>query len=287
MNRETLHIQWYPGHMAKARRLVEKNLKLVDVVIELLDARAPLSTQNPMINKITGNKPRLMILNKADLADKSVTSYWIKRLKRTGNVLAVDSQRRHGVERVPGEVLKIALPAMKVPALGKARPVRCMVVGIPNVGKSLFINSLVKQKVARTGNRPGITKGQQWIRIDKRVELLDTPGILWPKFKDPEVGFRLAVIGSIRQEVYPIEDTAIRLISWLIKEYHGVLESHYNISECDEPLKVMEQVAKKRGFVLAGGKIDLSRTAIHVIKEFRDGKIGQISLDLPLCAEIR
>lgn len=257
--------------------MVEQNLKLVDVVIELLDARVPVSSRNPMIDKIIGNKPRLVILNKADLADEDITSFWIKKMSQKGRVLKVDSRTGRGINKVPDAVAKMARPKIK----GKVRPVRCMVVGIPNVGKSLFINRLVRQRVARTGNKPGITRGQQWIRVNKRVELLDTPGILWPKFEDPDVGFRLAAIGAIREEVYPVEDIAVRLIEWLEKNYPGTLNKRYNLDFSRSSMEIMEKVAKKRGFILPGGKIDIYKTSIHILKEFRDGKLGRFTLDLP------
>jgi len=276
-----MNIQWYPGHMAKARKLVEKNLKLVDVVIELLDARAPVSSRNPMMNKIVGTKPRLVILNKADLADKNLTGTWIRKICPDGIALAIDSRRGHGITRVPDAVLRLARPQIRSTTVGRARPVRCMIVGIPNVGKSLFINRLVRQKVTRTGNKPGVTRGEQWIRVSKRVELLDTPGILWPKFEDPEIGFRLAAIGAIREEVYPPEEVAAKLIDWLQKNYPEALQRRYDLPFYGTPVEIMEHVAQKRGFVLSGGKIDIHKTSIHILKEFRDGKLGRFTLDLP------
>lgn len=276
-----MNIQWYPGHMAKARRLLERNLKLVDVVIELLDARVPLSSRNPMVNKIVGTKPRLVILNKADLADENLTRIWARKICPKGIALAVDSRKGHGINKVPDAVLQLARPKIKPAPLGRVRPVRCMIVGIPNVGKSLFINRLVRQKVTRTGNKPGVTRGEQWIRVNKRVELLDTPGILWPRFEDPDVGFRLAAIGAIREEVYSAEDVAAKLISWLQKHYPETLKDCYQLAFSGSPAEIMEQVGRKRGFFLSGGRIDIFKTAIHILKEFRDGKLGRFTLDLP------
>jgi len=280
-----MNIQWYPGHMAKARRLVEQNLKLVDVVIELVDARAPISSRNPMVNKIIGRKPRLVVLNKSDLADKRLTDLWARGICPEGVSLVVNSRTGHGINKVPDAVIKLAPAKMKATATGRARPVRCMIVGIPNVGKSLFINSLVRQKAARTGNKPGVTKGQQWIRVSKKVELLDTPGILWPKFDDPEVGFRLAAIGAIKEEVFSSEDVAAGLIKWFETNHPGVLIDRYDLSDgngvIDGANEVIEQVAHRRGFIIAGGKVDMYKASVHILKEFREGKLGCFTLEMP------
>jgi len=276
-----MDIQWYPGHMAKARRLVEQNLKLVDVVIELLDARVPRSSRNPVINKIIGDKPRLSVLNKADLADKNLTQIWARLLGTNGLCPVVNSRTGQGLNKVPDAVVNLARPKIKVTPSGRMRPVRCMIVGIPNVGKSLFINSLVRRKVTRTGNKPGVTKGQQWIRVNKRVELLDTPGILWPKFEDPEVGFRLAAIGAIKEEVYSIENVAVRLIEWLETNYSGVLKEHYDLPGYEGINDMLEQLAHKRGFIISGGRVDIYKASVHILKEFREGKLGCFTLDLP------
>lgn len=258
--------------MEKARRTAEQNLKLVDVVIELLDARAPLSSHNPVLDKIASKKPRLVVFNKADLADEKLTSYWLKKFSQDSPALAVDSKSRKGLPYIPGVVEKMA-------RVRTGRPVKCMVLGIPNVGKSLFINALAKRKVARTGNKPGVTRGQQWIKVGKKVQLLDTPGILWPKFEDPEVGFRLAVIAAIKEEIYSVEDIVFGLIEWLNKYSPCVWEKRYGLYSSDTPVEIMEQVGRKRGFFLAGGKVDLNRAAVHILKEFREGKLGFFTLD--------
>lgn len=277
-----MNIQWYPGHMAKARRLLEQNLKLVDVVIELLDARAPLSSRNPVLDKIIGVKPRLVVLNKADLADENYTRIWAREISSPGTGLPVDSRQGRGINKVPGAVVRLGRSEIKATPRGRTRPVRCMVVGIPNVGKSLFINRLARQKATRTGNKPGVTRGEQWVRVDGQVELLDTPGILWPKFEDQGVGVRLAAIGAVREEVYSAEDVSMWLIEWMRKQYPGSLEKRYELpAALVTPLQTLEYVAQKRGFILPGGRVDIHKSSIHILKEFRNGRLGRFTLDLP------
>lgn len=278
-----MDIQWYPGHMARAKRLVQENLKLVDVVIELLDARLPVSSRNPLINEITGHKPRLVVLNKADLAGAADTARWLSWFnQQDGGALAVDAAHGPGVREVPAAVQRLA--ASRIAALvasgRRSRPPRCMVLGIPNVGKSMLINALAGRAATRTGNRPGVTRGQQWVRLAKGVELLDTPGVLWPKFDDQETAMKLAATGAIREEVYQSEEVAVWLAGWLRQRYPRALAERYALTEAADG-RVLEQIAVKRGLLGAGGLPDISRAARHLLKEFREGKLGRITLDSP------
>lgn len=278
-------IQWFPGHMAKARRLVQDNLKLVDVVMELLDARIPLSSRNPMIDEIIGSKPRLVVLNKADLADKPITQKWIAHLTSANStVVAVDSVSGKGFAGVPKGVQQLfASQKAKLAATGRrSRAVRCIVVGIPNVGKSSFINRLSRRKSTKTGNTPGLTKGKQWIKINKDFELLDTPGILWPKFEDADVGLKLAVTGAIKEQLLDVEEIALYLLSLLQRlNPQGVMSRYKLMALPDEPLALLEQIGAKRGLLISGGVVDIHQAAILVLKEFREGKLGCASLEMP------
>ncbi|OAT79511.1 ribosome biogenesis GTPase YlqF [Desulfotomaculum copahuensis] len=278
-----MDIQWYPGHMARAKRLVQENLKLVDVVIELLDARLPASSRNPLIDEVTRHKPRLVVLNKTDLADPAETARWLLWFNQQGmGALAVDAAHGRGVREVPAAVQRLA--AARIAALAAAgrrpRPPRCMVLGIPNVGKSMLINALAGRAATRTANRPGVTRGQQWVRLARGVELLDTPGVLWPKFGDQEAAMKLAATGAIREEVYQPEEVAVWLAGWLRQRHPRVLPERYAMAEnAGEP--VLEQIAVKRGLLGPGGRPDVSRAAGHLLKEFREGKLGRITLDPP------
>jgi len=279
-----MDIQWYPGHMARARKLVQENLKLVDVVIELLDARLPESSRNPMINELVGAKPRLVVLNKFDLADEEATACWIKWFADHGlPALAVDAAHNRGVVEVPAAVQRLA--AERIAALvasgRRPRPPRCMVVGIPNVGKSMLINALTGRRATRTGNRPGVTRGRQWVRLARGVELLDMPGVLWPKFADREVAVKLAVTGAIRDEVYAPEEAAVWLADWLLQHQPGALIGRYGLEKIDHAGGILEQIAVKRGLLGAGGRPDGLKAAMHLLKEFREGKLGRFTLDLP------
>ncbi|HOV78563.1 MAG TPA: ribosome biogenesis GTPase YlqF [Bacillota bacterium] len=280
-------IHWYPGHMAKARRLAKENLKLVDVVIEVIDARIPFSSRNPDINEIAGEKPRLVVLNKADLADPGLTGEW-ERYFNSRKCLAVpvDSVSGRGINGVPALIGKLAAPKMVSLAASGRRPraARCMVLGIPNVGKSLFINRLVGKKVARTGNRPGVTRGRQWIRVAENIELMDTPGILWPKFGDSAVAFRLAVTGAIKEEVYDYCEVAGRLVKWLAEKYPQSVRERYKLDELTgEPGELLEAIGRKRGFYVQGGAVSVTTSARTVLKEFREGKLGRFTLEEPGC----
>lgn len=280
-----MDIHWYPGHMAKAKRLVKENLKLVDVVIEVLDARIPSSSRNPDINGIAGQKPRLVVLNKSDLADPELTRRWKDVFSGEGDsVVAVDSVNGRGVREVPGLVQQLAAPkiALLVASGRRPRAARCMVLGIPNVGKSFFINKLVGQKVTRTGDKPGVTRGQQWIRVAGNLDLMDTPGILWPKLEDPEAAFRLAVTGAIKEEVFELNAVSGKLIKWLAENYPEAVRERYKLeSLAGEPEELLEAIGAKRGFFISGGAVDTLKSAQNVLKEFQEGKLGRFTLDAP------
>ncbi len=280
-----MDIQWYPGHMAKARRILKDDLKLVDAVIEVADARIPYSSRNPDLKGMIGNKPLLLILNKADLGDPTVLKQWQDFFISKGlAVLAVDSVKGTGISRIVPMVKKIA--GQKMISLGSSgrlpRPPRCMIVGIPNVGKSYLINRLSRRKSAKAQNKPGVTRGQQWIRVSE-IELLDTPGILWPKFEEPEVGYRLAVTGAVKEQVFDLEAVAARLSLWLAEKHPANLLQRYNIEVegITEPHIVLEMIGKSRGFILQGGKVDTHKAAVLLLKEFRGGLLGRFTLETP------
>lgn len=280
-----MSVQWFPGHMARAKRQVQDNLKLVDVAIELLDARLPKSSRNPMVDEILGPKPRLIILNKADLADPVLTNRWQTALSRTGaKVIQVDAIKGKGTKEIaPAATALVADKLARLAALGRRpRAVRCMVLGIPNVGKSSLINKLVGQKATRTGDLPGVTRGQQWVRIGQNLELLDTPGILWPKFEDREVGFKLAMVGSVKEQVYDLMDIAVRLLGWLMEQKPRAIMERYKITQLPEEKDcLLDVIGRRRGLLLSGGRVDEEKVAILVLKEFREGLLGRYTLDLP------
>ncbi|MCG8401966.1 MAG: ribosome biogenesis GTPase YlqF [Firmicutes bacterium] len=280
-----MDIQWYPGHMARARKQVQQSIKLVDVVIELLDARIPASSRNPDIDRILGDKPRVIILNKSDLADHDITKAWIGFFRDRGNVAAaVDAQRGLGVTKLVSLVEKLAAPEIgKYMARGRRpRMARCMVVGVPNVGKSMLINRLAGKKATRIANRPGVTRGEQWIKLSGRLELLDTPGILWPKFQDPDTAFKLAVTGAIKEDIYDPEDVCVKLVRRLMeKSPSPVAELYKNTAIAEEPWDIIKSIGAARGFYQSGGRVDMKKTAVQIIKDFRDGRLGKHTLDLP------
>lgn len=273
-------VQWFPGHMARTRRLIGEQLKVCDAVFELLDARIPFSSQNPLIKDILGPKPRVVVLNKADLADPGSTRVWEQVFLQAGlPVLRVDSVRGTGLRAVSGALQRAVRP--KRPR-GRERPHRVMVVGIPNVGKSSFINRLAGRKVARTGGRPGLTRGRQWVRCGRSIELLDTPGVLWPKFEDPEVGYRLAATGAVKEEVTDVEDVARWLVHWLLKNSPAALKKRYDL--CALPRdgnELLKLIGIKRGLLLPGGRVDHAQTAVALLKDFQDGRLGRFTLDDP------
>ena len=277
-----MHFQWYPGHMTKARRMMQENIKLIDLMVELVDARVPYSSKNPDIDELARNKSRLIILNKTDMADAQVTKEWEEYYKEKGFFVAkVNSQKGAGIKEVK-KLVEEACREKKERDRKRGilnRPVRAMVAGIPNVGKSTFINSFAGKACTKTGNKPGVTRGKQWIRLNKNVELLDTPGILWPKFEDQKVGERLACIGSIKDDLLNMEELALILITYLKERYPGALEKRYGVSEGGEALAVMEEIAKVRGCVKKGDELDYAKTAGIIFDDFRSGKTGRITLE--------
>ncbi|GAA0408263.1 ribosome biogenesis GTPase YlqF [Paenibacillus motobuensis] len=284
-------IQWFPGHMTKARRQIQDKLKLIDVVIELLDARLPMSSRNPMIDEILQGKPRLIVLNKADLADPGVTKQWLEVFKQEGHLaVAVDAYSGQGIKEIPvlaKVLLKDKLEKQRAKGMNP-RAVRALIVGIPNVGKSTLINRLAGRNIAATGDRPGVTKGQQWIKVGTDMELLDTPGILWPKFEDQNVGYRLAVTGAIREEILNVEDIAFFGVKYLVKYYWEPFSSRFELKEPpqdpenpDDIVAVMEAVGRKRGCIVSGGRVDLEKASGILLRELRAGKLGRYSMEAP------
>ncbi|WP_294856753.1 ribosome biogenesis GTPase YlqF [uncultured Oscillibacter sp.] len=285
-NGQNLNIQWYPGHMTKTRRMIADQLKNVDAVCELLDARIPVSSRNPDVDELTAGKPRLVVLNRADQADPAKTRLWAAYFREKGYaVLECSAKGGDGVERFPAAVR--ALLADKLRAYAEkgqvGRTMRVMILGIPNVGKSTFINRVAKRKTAKTEDRPGVTRAKQWVPIDQGLELLDTPGILWPKFEDQSVGLNLAFTGAVRDEVIDIETLACNLMSYLAARYPDQLAERYKIQP--QPgasgFELLEQAGQKRGFVIRGGEIDTERMAKILLDEFRGGKLGRFTLETP------
>ena len=276
-------LNWFPGHMAKARRLISDNLKLVDVAVELLDARIPLSSANPLLREITAGRPTLIALNKADLADERQTRAWTAYFRRQGfATVAIDSMSGKGLKQLTRMAAELARPKTdKLVAKGaKARSARLMIVGIPNVGKSSLINRLAGAVKAKAENRPGVTRTKQWIRIAQGLELLDMPGILWPKFEDPVVGLHLAFTGAISDEVYDLGEITCLLLARLREDYPDALRERFNLSELSEDnVQLLEAVARKRGCLLKGGAIDYEKAERMILSEFRAGRLGRITLD--------
>ena len=281
-----MNIQWYPGHMTKTVRMMSENISLVDVVVELIDARIPYSSKNPDIDNLAKNKKRIIVMNKTDLADPAKTEVWKKWFEAKGfTVILADAVKGTGVNKVADTARTLMKDKIE---REKARgrlfvPVRAMIVGIPNVGKSTFINKTVGKTTAKTGDKPGVTKGKQWIRIKKDFELLDTPGILWPKFEDEEVGLKLAMIGSINDNILDTETLCTEYINLMMVVNPNFIKNRYNVEfdTIDEPHDVLEKIAVSRGFIKKGGEPDCERTAKIVLDEFRGGKIGKITLEMP------
>ena len=280
------NVQWFPGHMAKTRRLIKESLPLVDGVVEIVDARIPYSSRNPELDSIIKNKPRIILLNKCDVANQTATSIWIKHFKNNGaHALAVDCRTGKGLNRFE-ETVKSALSSVieRNEAKGlQNKPLRLMVVGIPNTGKSSFINRMGKNAKAKVADKAGVTRQNQWFVVGNGIELLDTPGVLWPKFDDPEVGDKLAFIGSVKDEVTDKETLACRLLETLAKTKPEMIEERYKISVSsgDEGWQILENIGRKRGFLIKGGEIDYERASVIVADEFRAGKLGRITLELP------
>ena len=279
-----MNVQWYPGHMTKAKRQMQEDIKLIDLIIELVDARVPLSSRNPDIDELGKNKSRLILLNKSDLADERQNEAWKTYFQAKGfYVVKVDSRNGSGMKAINNviqEACKEKIERDRKRGI-KNRPVRAMVVGIPNVGKSTFINSYAGKACAKTGNKPGVTKGKQWIRLNKSVELLDTPGILWPKFEDQTVGLRLALIGSIKDEILNVDELAVELVKFLKAEYPGLLAQRYEVSEENDIIELISAVAVNRKCLSKGGEPDYSKAAALIIDDFRNGKLGNITLERP------
>lgn len=286
-NTEMKNIQWFPGHMAKTRRLIKSNLSLVDAVAEILDARTPMSSSNPEMDSLTAGKPRIVILNKCDLADEKSTQKWLNYYsQRRIAGIAADCKSGRG--------LKSFLPAVKTKVLGEllekrsrngmtGTPVRLMVVGIPNVGKSSFINKMAGSKRAKVEDRPGVTRTKQWVKLENGVELLDMPGVLWPKFEDQSIAVKLAFTGAVKDDILDTETLAMKLLSFLAENYPDALAERYktDFSAEETGLQLLEKVGRKRGMMISGGEINTERAAITVIDEFRSGKLGRITLELP------
>jgi len=281
-----MNIQWFPGHMAKTRRLLAENLKLIDVVIELLDARIPRSSKNPEIDEIIKNKFRIIAMNKADLADEKISKEWGNWYSSQGYaVIFIDSIKGKGINELKNEMRKLMKDKLeREKEKGRIfRPIRTMIVGIPNVGKSSFINKIAGKASATTGDKPGVTRGKQWIRMNEEIEMLDTPGILWPKFDDKRVGMNLAYTGAIKDEIMDITEVAAELLFYLKSTYPQAIKDRFKIDfeEDTNGIQLLKAAGKKRGCIVSGGEIDLMRIAAIILDEFRGGKIGRITLERP------
>ena len=277
-----MNYQWYPGHMTKARRMMQENIKLIDLVIELVDARIPISSRNPDIDELGKGKSRIILLNKSDLADPVWNKKWVEYFAAKGmGVLEINSRTGMGIKSIQGlvqEVCKEKIERDRKRGIVN-RPVRAMVVGIPNVGKSTFINSFAGKACAKTGNKPGVTKGKQWIRLNKGLELLDTPGILWPKFEDQQVGLHLAMIGSINDEILNVEELALYLIGAIKELYPKALQERYAADPVGKPIEILEAVAESRKCYSKGEQLDLVKASGLLIDDFRSGKMGRMTLE--------
>lgn len=279
-----MNYQWYPGHMTKAVRMMQENIKLIDLVIELVDARTPMSSKNPDIDSLAGNKARVILLNKADLADPAGNAVWTEYFKKKGfHVLEINARTGAGVRAVQGlvqEACKEKIERDRRRGI-KNRPIRAMVVGIPNVGKSTFINAFAGKGCTKTGNKPGVTKGKQWIRLNQNLELLDTPGILWPRFENQQVGERLAMIGSINDEILHADELAAAILIYLQKHYQGKIRERYETEESGDAYAMLKEISIQRKCFLKGEEPDLLRTSRIIVDDFRGGRLGRITLESP------
>ncbi len=279
-----MHFQWYPGHMTKAKRMMQENIKLIDLVIELVDARVPMSSRNPDIDELGKNKARLILLNKADLAEDKWSDEWAEFFKAKGySVQKVNSKKGGGIKSIQGVIQEACKEKTERDRKRGIlnRPVRAMVVGIPNVGKSTFINALAGKACAKTGNKPGVTKGKQWIRLNKSVELLDTPGILWPKFEDQEVGKKLAFIGSIKEEILQVDELAMEMIKFMKVNYPGVIMDKYGAAEAEDAYETLQNIATERHCLLRGNELDTQKAAQLFVDDFKNGRLGRLTLEFP------
>lgn len=285
---EAVDIQWFPGHMAKTRRLMKENLPLVDVVVEITDARVPASSRNPEMKNLVGGKPRVVVLNKCDMADEALTAEWIEYYRTKGvRAVAMDCRSGKGLNKlVPTvkEVMKKELEKRAARGM-EGKPIRMMIVGIPNVGKSSFINRVAGGKRAKVEDRPGVTRGKQWVTLEKGIDLLDMPGVLWPKFDDKTVGEHLAFTGAIKDDILDTELLAMRLADLLNREYHSLLCERYRLTDEEtagiEPYDLLSLIGAKRGMKISGGEVDTERAAAMLLDEFRGGKIGRMTLEMP------
>ncbi|MFJ5963408.1 MULTISPECIES: ribosome biogenesis GTPase YlqF [unclassified Bacillus (in: firmicutes)] len=278
-------IQWFPGHMAKARREVTEKLKLIDIVFELTDARIPMSSRNPMIEEILQNKPKIVLLNKADKADPRMTKQWQAHFERQGvRALAINSVDGQGLNQIittSKDILKEKFDRMKAKGV-KPRAIRALIIGIPNVGKSTLINRLAKKNIAKTGDRPGITTSQQWVKVGKELELLDTPGILWPKFEDDQVGLRLAVTGAIKDSIINLQDVAVYALRFLEEHYPERLKKRYELTDIPEDIvELFDAIGRKRGCLMSGGLINYDKTTEIIIRDIRTEKFGPLTFEKP------
>lgn len=280
-----MDFQWYPGHMTKAKRQMQEDIKLIDLVIELTDARIPQSSRNPDIDELGRNKARLILLNKADLADAEKNKVWVDHFRRQKYfAVELDARNRGSMKAIQNVIQESCREKIERDRRRgiKNRPIRAMVVGIPNVGKSTFINTLAGKACTKTGNKPGVTKGKQWIRLNKNVDLLDTPGILWPKFDDQTVGMRLAWVGSMNDHLLNTDELSLELIRYLTDAYPGVLSERYKVDEqAGKPVDLLGEIAQRRNCVRTGGSIDYSKASILLIDDFRSGRLGRITLEMP------
>ena len=279
-----MNIQWYPGHMTKAKRQMQEDLKLIDLIIELIDARIPFSGRNPDIRTMGNGKARLIILNKADLADERLNRKWMEYYKAQGaQVMLTDARNRGALKQIQPLIQEACKEKIERNLRRgiKNKPIRAMVAGIPNVGKSTFINSVSGKASTKTGNKPGVTKGKQWIHLNKGLDLLDTPGILWPRFDDPEAGVRMAFIGSVNDEILQLEELSLKLIEFLCERYSGVLKERYDVDESMESAKILESIAVNRNCLAKGNEVSYAKAAAILMDEFRSGRLGRITLESP------
>jgi ribosome biogenesis GTPase A len=284
MEENKASFNWYPGHMTKAKRMMQEDIKFNDIVIELIDARIPMSSRNPDIDDLAKNKYRLILLNKSDLADERVTVKWVEFFEKQGiKVIKLDSRQRIGMKSVNNAILEVCKEKIERDRKRGIinRPVRAMIVGIPNVGKSTFINSFAGKACAKTGNKPGVTKGKQWIRLNKTVELLDTPGILWPKFDNEKIANDLAFIGSINDQILNLTELSLKFIESVKNDYAGIFTSRYDIEEKDDGVTMLGDIAIARGCLKKGGEPDYDKAAALIFDDFRSGKLGKISIEKP------
>lgn len=284
MEENKASFNWYPGHMTKAKRMMQEDIKFNDIVIELIDARIPMSSRNPDIDDLAKNKYRLILLNKSDLADERVTAKWVDFFEKQGiKVIKLDSRQRSGMKSVNNAILEVCKEKIERDRKRGIinRPVRAMIVGIPNVGKSTFINSFAGKACAKTGNKPGVTKGKQWIRLNKTVELLDTPGILWPKFDNEKIANDLAFIGSINDQILNLTELSLKFIEFVKNDYAGIFTSRYDIEEKDDGVTMLGDIAIARGCLKKGGEPDYDKAAALIFDDFRSGKLGKISIEKP------